>query len=149
MEHGQARSFELAAVFCRIAGRGRHEAYFLIDHELHDVRIADERLRDVHSERFVRELAHLADFIPDRIELTRRRLDDAHAARVRHRRCELSASNPSHRRLNDRVLDAQHLSDSVRETSLHSHRGPPCTSWPQFTLTRYSCDSLRGSHEEE
>ena len=58
------------------AGRRRHELDALVDHELDDVRVAHERLGDVHAERLVGEVAHLADLVLDRVELARRRLDD-------------------------------------------------------------------------
>ena len=53
----------------------------LVDDEVDDARVAHERLGDVHAERLVGEVAHLADLVADLVELARRRLDDARARR--------------------------------------------------------------------
>jgi len=87
----------------------------LIDHELGNARVAHERLGDVDAEGSVREIAHLLDLELDLVELPRRGLDDPHRSRVRDRRGELRACDPSHRSLNDRDLDAQHATDAIVE----------------------------------
>ena len=85
VEHGEAGVLERRGVACRAARRRRHERDALVDDELDDGRVAHEGLGDVHAERLVGEVAHLADLVPDDVELARRRLDDAHRPGVGHR----------------------------------------------------------------
>jgi hypothetical protein len=115
VEYRQPCAFELCGVTLGTACRRGHELHALVDDELRDARIAHERLRDVHAERLVGELAHLLDLFADRVEFARRRLDDAEPAGVRHGGGELRPRDPSHRRLNDRNLDTQHLRHAVLE----------------------------------
>jgi hypothetical protein len=68
MEHDEARTFELFAIFAGIAGRCGDEFDALIDDEAYDIGIADEGLRDVHAERLVGQGTHLANFLAHRIE---------------------------------------------------------------------------------
>ena len=98
----------------RISRRRRREPHALVVHEVDDVRIAHERLRDVHAERLVGEVAHLGDLVAHLVEPSRRRLDDPERAGVRHRRRQLRAGDVAHGRLDDGVLDAQQLGDSVQ-----------------------------------
>ena len=43
----------------------------LVDDEVDDRVVAHERLRDVHAERLVGEVAHAGDLVADRVELAR------------------------------------------------------------------------------
>ena len=141
-------------VLHRAAGRRGHELHALLGHELHDRRIAHEGLGDVHAERLVGEVAHLADLVPDDVELARRGLDDPHGAGVRHGAGELGAGDPAHRGLHDRDVDTEQLGDTVGEggghgrhpaRALRSRRcGPPersprqsaqmWSSWPRVSV---------------
>ena len=42
-----------------------------LGHEVHDRRVADEGLRDVHAEGLVGQVPHLADLVADDVELAR------------------------------------------------------------------------------
>jgi len=109
-------------VLGRTACGGRDEADTLLGDEVDDRRIAYESLRNVDAERAIRELAHLSDLDPDRVELTRGGLDDAEGAGLRDRRGEGRSGDPAHRSLDDRNLDAESAGDAVVE----SHAwGPP------------------------
>src|SRR5262249_5936108 len=72
------------------------------------------------------------NLVLDHVELTRRGLDDAEPAGVRHRRRQPAARDPSHRRLHDRVADAEELADARAnrigaELSVVVHRwSQPC-----------------------
>src|SRR4029434_10559750 len=83
VKQGESRRLDLFGIALGTAGRRRYELDALGDHEAHDGRTPHERLRDVHSERFVRELAHLLDLFADGVQLAGRGLDDAEPARVR------------------------------------------------------------------
>ena len=111
----------------RISRRRGREPHALVVHEVDDVRVAHERLGDVHAERLVGEVAHLGDLLAHLIELARRRLDDPERAGVRHRRRQLRARDVAHRRLDDRVLDAQQLGDSVQHPA-HATEAPETAS---------------------
>ena len=87
-----------------------------VDHEVDDRRVAHEQLRDVHAERLVGEVAHLADLVAHRVELAGRGLDDAEAAGVRDRRGELRPGDPAHRRLHDRYLHSQELGHAIADS---------------------------------
>ena len=119
MEDGEPGLLQRRGVLHRAARRGRHELHALVGHELDDRRVAHERLGDVHAERLVGEVAHLADLVADDVELARGRLDDAHRAGVGHRAGELRPRDPAHRRLHDRDVDAEHLGDAVGEGGGH------------------------------
>ena len=64
VEHGEPGLLQDArCTSSAIAGRRGDELDALVDDELGDVGIADERLGDVHAERLVGEVAHLADLV--------------------------------------------------------------------------------------
>ena len=114
VEHGDAGVVQRVGEAVRVTGRRGDEPHALVVHEVDDAGIAHERLRDVHAERLVGEVAHLGDLVAHLVEPARRRLDDPERARVRHRRRQLRPGDVAHRRLDDRVLDAQQLGDSVQ-----------------------------------
>jgi len=113
VEHGESGRLEIGGVTGRVAGRGRDEPHALVDHELDDVGVPHEGLGDVDAERLVGEVPHLADLLPHRVQLARRRLDDAESAGVGDGRGQLGPSDPSHRGLHDRVLDPEQFGDTV------------------------------------
>ena len=115
------------AVLGRVAGRGGDELDALLDDEVDDAGVAHERLRDVDAERLVGEVAHLADLVADLVELARGRLDDAHRAGVRDRRGELGARDPAHRRLDDRVRDAEQLGDARAQRGVGQNQRCSCS----------------------
>ena len=127
VEHGEPGVLERAVYLVGIAGRGGDELHALVDHEVDDVRVADERLGDVHAERLVGEVAHLADLVPDRVELARGRLDDPAAPPAfGDRRGQLRAGDPAHRRLDDRDVDAEIVGDAVVEGGMRVHARQSC-----------------------
>ncbi len=67
---GEASVFEHRGVARGGAGRGRHEAHPLLDHELSDRRVAHERLGDVDAEGSVGEIAHPADLVAHGVEFS-------------------------------------------------------------------------------
>jgi hypothetical protein len=113
VEDGESGRFQRRDDLLRIAGRGGDELHALIDDEIDDARIAHEGERDVHAEGLGRERAHLPDLALDRVELAGRSLDDAHATGVGDGACKLGARDPAHRRLDDRIIDTEHLGDAV------------------------------------
>jgi hypothetical protein len=115
VEHHEPRVLQQRGVARRVAGRRGDEPHSVLDDEVDDRRVAHEQLRDVDAERLVGEVAHLADLVAYRVELTRGRLDDPEAAGVRHRGGELRPRDVAHGCLHDRVLDAEQL----RDTSVH------------------------------
>ena len=69
VEHGEPGRLQLRGVLGGVAGRGGDEPHALVDDEVDDRRVAHERLGDVHAERLVGEIAHLADLVADVVEL--------------------------------------------------------------------------------
>ena len=121
--HGEPGVLEDARVLRRRPGRRGHELDALVDHELGDVRVADERLGDVDAERLVGEVAHQADLVLHRVELARRRLDDPARPGRRDRRRQLAAGDPAHRRLHDRDLHPEVARDAVGKGRRKGHLG--------------------------
>src|SRR5918994_6531352 len=128
MEDGDAGLVQRLGELARVARRRGDEPHALVVYEVDDAWVAHEHLGDVEPERLVGEVAHLADLVADLVELARRRLDDAHRARVRDRRRQLRPGDVPHRRLQDRVLDAEQLGDARADRhgsslTLPVHRG--------------------------
>ena len=109
VEDGDPGVLQGAGVLGRVTGRCRHERDALVGHEVHDRRIAHEQLGDVDAERLVGQVAHLHDLGTHLVEQTRRRLDHPESAGVGHGGCESGASDPSHRCLNDWIVDAEQV----------------------------------------
>src|SRR5215213_9478112 len=143
MEDGQPGLLERLRVLVGIAGAGGDEAHALVHHELDDALVAHEQLGDVHAERLVGEIAHLADLLADSREVARRRLDDAEAAGLRHRRGQLGPGDPSHRRLHDRVADAQEVADPGRQRRRFHQRCSFTACWTASMMGSQSAPGTR------
>ena len=85
MEDGDPGLMQCGSEDVWIARRRRDEPHAVAVYEVDDGGIAHEELRDVHSEGLVGQVAHRRDLVAHLVETPRRRLDDAEAARVRHR----------------------------------------------------------------
>jgi len=119
VEHGEPGGLQRSREAPRVAGGGRDEAHTRLDDEVDEVaRLVHEELRDVDPKGPVGEVAHLANLAAYHVELARRRLDDAKAAGLRHRRGQLRTSDVAHRSLDDGPLDAEHLGDPVDDAWL-------------------------------
>ena len=113
VEHCQPGPLQRLAVFIGIARRSGDELNTLVDHELHDVRVANKGLGDVDAPRFVGEGPHLLHLLAHLVEAARGGLDHAEAASVGHRAGQLGAGDPAHRGLDDGVLHAEQVGDAV------------------------------------
>ena len=81
----------------------------------------------------------LRDLVAHLVELARRRLDDPERARVRHRRRQLRPGDVAHRRLHDRVLDAEQLGDAVLHPAHATEDGSPREPVDAGRPTGYLC----------
>jgi hypothetical protein len=136
---GDARGFQQLGVARRITCRGRHEVDPLAEQPVDDrlllgrvhLQVAD---RQVDAERLVGRGADRGELALRHREVADRILQQAHRARLGHRRDERSAGDPGHRRLEDGVARTGVRRDSIAVEHGHGPSTPAAAA-----LTPHVC----------
>jgi hypothetical protein len=87
-------------------------------------RPADGREQDVDPERTIGPVAHLVDLLPELLGAERGPSDHSQRARFGHGGRELAARDVAHARLQDRVLDPEHVADRRSQCGMRHEISP-------------------------